>query len=104
MATPITKLVLVRGYTEAYHQLTETERTAFWNKMESGNERSGAKIVSPLYNARWSNDRYHGFLLMEYPDTDAVIAESASAAETEHFRYVVAETILGIPFMDGEAR
>jgi hypothetical protein len=102
MATPITKLVLVRGYTEAYHQMTETERTAFWDKIEAGNERVGSKVISPLFNSRWSNDSYHGFLLMEYPDMDAVIAESASARAADHFRYVVAETLLGIPFAEGE--
>jgi hypothetical protein len=97
MDTPITKLCLIRGFTEAYHQLTETERTELWDEVNAGIEKVGAKMAGPYYNCRWSNDKYATFFLMEYPNTEAAIGDTAACEEANLFRYMISETILGIP-------
>ncbi|MDQ4138020.1 MAG: hypothetical protein M3116_04155 [Actinomycetota bacterium] len=96
MATPIVKLCLIRGYTEAYHQLSDAERKELWDKVDAGLQKVGGKLVGPYYDCRWSNDKYASFFLLEYPDVDAVIAESANVEEAGLFRYMVSETILSV--------
>jgi hypothetical protein len=97
MAERIVKLCLIRGFTEAYYQLSEEEQKKLWDKIGEGLNKVGSKMIGPYYNCRWSNDKYASFFLLEYPDTDAAIAETANADEAGLFRYIVSETILGIP-------
>ncbi len=97
MATRIVKLCLIRGFTEAYYQLSEDERKALFDKVGAGLDRVGAKMVGPYYDCRWSNDTYAMFFLLEYPNTDAAIGDTANCEEAQLFRYMVSETILSVP-------
>lgn len=97
MARKIYKLVLMRGYTEAYYQLSPEQK----QKLDEDLEKAvlvdaGAKLVTPYYDCRWSTDQYSMFFVMEYPDIEAAIADSAGVAKFDWYRYVTAETILGI--------
>ncbi len=47
MATRIVKLCLIRGFTEAYYQLSEDERKALFDKVGAGLDGVGAKMVGP---------------------------------------------------------
>ena len=97
MAKRIVKLCLIRGYTEAYYQLAEEERKKLWDKVGEGLDKVGAKMIGPYYDCRWSNDTYASFFLLEYPDTDAAIGDTANCEEAGLFRYLVSETILSVP-------
>jgi hypothetical protein len=97
MVERLVKLCLIRGYTEAYHQLTDAERTELWDKVDAGLKKLGVKMITPYYNSRWSNDKYATFFIMEYPDIDAAIADTAMVEEAGLFRYLVSETIFAIP-------
>lgn len=68
MAQPIFKLVLVRGFTEAYYQLSEEEQATLWSQVREVLTGLGVKMVGPYYDCRWSNDKYQSFFLLEYPD------------------------------------
>jgi len=96
MAQPIFKLVLTRGYTEAYYQLSKEEQDHLGKQVYDVVTGLGAKLVGPFYNCRWSNDKYDSFFLMEYPDIDAAIADTAAVDQLGLFRYMRSETILGI--------
>ena len=96
MATKIHKLCLIRGYTEAYHQLSEEEKKNLWDRVGQAIEKAGAKMASPYYNCRWSNDKYTSFFIMEYPDMESAMADTAGVEAAGRFRYMHSETILGV--------
>jgi hypothetical protein len=96
MSQKIHKLVLIRGYTEAYYQLPEVEKQALWEQVTNAIEGAGAQMTTPYYNCRWSNDRYLIFFTMEYPSIDAAMMDTAAVEEAQLFRYLVSETILGV--------
>ena len=95
MSQKIYKLCLIRGYTEAYYQLSEEEKNQLWEKVSKAIEKAGAKMATPYYNCRWSNDKYMTFFTMEYPDIEAAMADTEGVEKAELFRYLISETILG---------
>ncbi|MGA2975756.1 MAG: hypothetical protein ABSF77_10650 [Spirochaetia bacterium] len=96
MSQKIYKLCLVRGYTEAYYQLSEEEKKSLWDKVYAAIEKADAKMAGPYYDCRWSTDKYITFFMMEYPNVEAAIKDTAGVEKAELFRYMVSETILGI--------
>jgi hypothetical protein len=96
MPQKIYKLCLIRGYTEAYFQLSKEAKDKLWQQVGQVIEKAGAKMATPYYNARWSNDKYMTFFTMEYPDIESAIADTNGVEKAELFRYMVSETILGI--------
>ena len=99
MSQKIHKLCLIRGYTEAFYQLSEEEKGKLWDQVFKIIEDAGAKLTTPYYNCRWSNDKYQTFFIMEYPNTESAIMDTTGVEEAELFRYMVSETILGIEEM-----
>lgn len=102
MAQKIHKLCLIRGYTEAYYQLSEDEQQSLWDDVSKAIEKAGAKMATPYYRCRWSNDKYDTFFIMEYPNVESAIMDTAGVEKAELFRYMVSETILGIEEEDSE--
>ena len=96
MSKKLYKLCLIRGYTEAYYQLSEDEKKNLWEQVGKAIEKAGAKLSTPYYNCRWSNDKYTSFFLMEYPDVESAMMDTAGVEEAGLFRYMVSETILGV--------
>ena len=96
MSQKIYKLCLIRSYTEAYHQLSAEAKETLWKQVSEAIEKAGAKMASPYYDCRWSNDKYATFFLMEYPDVESAIMDTAGVEKAGLFRYIVSETILGI--------
>ena len=103
MSEKIYKLCLVRGYTEAYYQLSAEAKNKFWEQIAKVVEKASAKMATPYYSARWSNDKYMTFFTMEYPNIEAAIADTDGVEKAELFRYLVTETILGIEAKEGPA-
>jgi len=95
MSHKIYKLCLVHGYTEAYYQLSEEERQGLWGEVFKAIEKAGAKMATPYYDCRWSNDKYSTFFMMEYPDVESAMMDTAGVEKAGLFRYMVSETILG---------
>ena len=96
MSQKIHKLCLIRSYTEAYFQLSEEEKQKLWAEVGNAIGGAGATMTTPYYECRWSNDRYKTFFIMEYPNIEAAIADTAGVEKAGLFRYLVSETILGI--------
>jgi hypothetical protein len=96
MSQKIYKLCLIRGYTEAYYQLSEEEKNKLFEKVGQAIEKAGAKMATPYYNSRWSNDKYMTFFTMEYPNIEAAMADTDGVEKAELFRYMISETILGV--------
>ncbi len=103
MSRKIYKLCLIRGYTEAYYQLSEEEKKSLWERVSKAIEKAGAKMATPYYSCRWSTDKYHTFFTMEYPDVESAVMDTAGVEEAGLFRYLVSETILGIEEDSGGA-
>ena len=96
MSRTIYKLCLVRGYTEAYYQLSEDKRKALWDEVGKSISAAGGDMHGPYYDCRWSNDKYLVWFTMQYPDVDSAIADTHGVEKAGLFRYMVSETILGI--------
>ena len=47
MATPVYLLVLAKGYTEAWYQLSKEERDSLWAMVVEIDKRAGLSITSP---------------------------------------------------------
>jgi hypothetical protein len=96
MAQKIYKLALIRGYTEAYYQLSDAEKAKLWERVGEVVGAAGGKMATPFYSSRWANDKYERFFIMEYPDLESALADTDAVEGIELFRYMVSETILGI--------
>jgi hypothetical protein len=49
MAQKIHKLCLIRGYTEAYYQLSQEAKDKLWAEVGKVIEKAGAKMSTPYY-------------------------------------------------------
>jgi hypothetical protein len=96
MDRPIYKLCLIRGYTEAYYQLSEAEKQALWDELLKALTPLGVKKIGPYYDCGWSNDVYEQWFIMKYPNIEAAIADTHECQRIGLNRYMVSETILGI--------
>lgn len=96
MSEPIYKLCLIRGYTEAYYQLSEEGKKALWAEVFGVIKAAGAEMVGPYYDCRWSNDKFFSWFIMQYPNIESAIADTDGVSKAGLFRYMVSETILGI--------
>ena len=47
MSLPIVQLILIRGYTEAYYQLSDEEQEKLWTQVYNVITASGAKAIGP---------------------------------------------------------
>jgi hypothetical protein len=96
MSNTIYKLCLVRGFTEAYYQLTDKQKKELWDGLDKVLKPLGVEMCGPYYDCRWSNDKYASWFIMKYPDVQAAIADTHGVEKIQLFRYMISETILGI--------
>ena len=96
MSTKIYKLCLIHGYTEAYYQLSAEAKQKLWDQVSAAIAQARAKMSTPYYDCRWSNDKYLTFFTMEYPNIESAMLDTAGVEKAELFRYLVSETILGV--------
>lgn len=94
MAKPIFVLVLGKGHTEAWYQLSPEERARLWSKVEEIDQRAGAK-AQILCNSRWANEEINLWGVIEYPDMDSYQKKVEELEQLEWWRYFSAKTILG---------
>ena len=93
MEGPIYKFYRFR-LTEAYYQLSQSERDNLEAKAEEFAKQFGIKQII-FCNSSWSNERWSAFGLEEFPDMATVQRHNAALLEADWFRYIETETMLG---------
>jgi hypothetical protein len=93
MEGPVYKFFRVR-FTEAWYQLSQAEKDNLMAKVEELGNQFGIKRPV-LCNSSWSNERWDGFGVEEFPDMASVQKHNAGLAEINWFRYIDCETMLG---------
>jgi hypothetical protein len=96
MSQPIYKLCLIRGFTEAFYQLSDEEKKTLFENHAKAMQGTGMEVFGPRFDCKWSNDKYSGFFIVKYPDIEGAIADAAGTEKVGLYRYLVSETILGI--------
>jgi len=93
MSKPVYLLFLGKGFTEAWHQLSEDERKDLWSKVEEVDKRAGAKWVI-ICNSRWADEEIFDWGVLEYPDMDAYQKKVEELEKLNWWRYFSAKSIL----------
>ena len=94
MSQPVYLLVLGKGHTDAWYQLSQEERDKIWLKVIEIDQRAGAKWQI-LCNARWADEEIYNWGVIEYPSMEAYQRKVAELEELGWWRYFSAKTILG---------
>lgn len=92
---PIYHLFIVRGYREAYYQLSPEARDQLWARVGESSQAAGAKTIVGCYS-RWSNETYPAWGIEEYPNLQALQQSARTNEKNQHFRYLEAETYNGV--------
>jgi hypothetical protein len=98
MATPIYSLWIARGFREAYFQLSEAEREAFWARASANLGGESRAVLN--CQARWANESCGAWGLEVYPDLAARQQTAQANEANQHFRYLEAETVLATKIED----
>ena len=94
MSKPVYQLVLGRGFTEAWYQLSEAEQKELWSKVVDVDQHAGAKWTI-LCDSRWSDEEIFDWGVIEYPDIEAFQKKVKELEKLNWWRYFSAKTILG---------
>jgi len=94
MATPIFLLVVAKGFTEAWQQLSKEEQDRLWSKVQEADNRAGAKWRISC-KSRWADEETFGWAVLEYPSMDAYLQKVEDLEALQWWRYFSAKTILG---------
>jgi hypothetical protein len=94
MSEPIYLLVLGKGWTEAWYQLSEKEQEDLWAKVEEIDNRAGAKWTI-ICDSRWADEDLYDWGVIEYPSMEAYLQKVAELEKLNWWRYFSAKTILG---------
>jgi hypothetical protein len=94
MSEPIYLLVLGKGWTEAWYQLSEDEQKALWARVEEIDQRAGA-IWKIACDSRWADEEIYDWVVIEYPNIEAYRQKVAELEKVNWWRYFSAKTILG---------
>ena len=94
MSKPVYMLVLGKGPTEAWYQLSKEEQDDLWSKVSEVDKRAGAKWVI-LCNSRWADEEIFDWGVLEYPDMEAYQKKVEELEKLNWWRYFSAKTILG---------
>src|SRR6266498_992913 len=101
VSTTIRKLVLLKANREAFYQLTQEGRDHLFEKIGSNEASVGAKFLITCYS-RWCNEGSIAWGVVEYPDIQAVQKMADLHEKSDVWRYLEAETFLGIPMGEEE--
>jgi hypothetical protein len=94
MSKPVYLLVLGKGHTEAWYQLSQEERDNLWGKVKDVDQRAGVKWHI-LCNSRWADEDIFDWGVLEYPDMEAYQEKVKELEKLEWWRYWSGKTILG---------
>lgn len=94
MSKHIYLLVIAKGFTEAWYQLSKEEQDNLWSKVEEVDKRAGAKWLI-VCDSRWADEGVFDWGVIEYPDMEAYQKKVEELEKLQWWRYFSAKTILG---------
>jgi hypothetical protein len=94
MAQPIYLLVMGKGHTEAWYQLSEEEQTALWAAVEEIEKRAGGSWTI-CCDSRWANEEIYDWGVLQYPSMEAYQQKVAELEKLNWWRYFSTTSILG---------
>jgi hypothetical protein len=94
MSQPVYLLVMGKGLTEAWHQLSKEQQDNLWSKVKEVDARAGAKWLI-VCNSRWADEAIYDWGVIEYPDMEAYQEKVKELEKLDWWRYFSAKTILG---------
>jgi len=94
MSKHIYLLVIAKGFTEAWYQLSKEEQDSLWSKVEEVDKRAGAKWLI-VCDSRWADEEVFDWGVIEYPDMEAYQKKVEELEKLQWWRYFSAKTILG---------
>jgi hypothetical protein len=94
MSTPVFLLVLGKGFTEAWYQLSKQEQDDLWARVQDVDRRAGA-VWRIACDSRWADESLFDWGVIEYPDFDAYRQKVAELEKLDWWRYWSCKTILG---------
>jgi len=87
-------LVIGKGWTEAWYQLSKEEQDNYWAKVNVVSEKAGSKWLI-LCNSRWADEEIYDWGVLEYPDMEVYLKAVEELEKLDWWRYFSAKTILG---------
>jgi hypothetical protein len=94
MSKPVYLLVLGQGNTEAWYQLSKEEQNNLVSKAMEAEKRAGARLVIAC-NSRWADEALSDWVVLEYPNMEAIQQKVEELEKLNWWRYFSAKTILG---------
>ena len=94
MSEPVYKLVVFKGYTEAYYQLSKEEQRRLYDKATAVDEKYGVEWVVQC-DSRWATEAIPWWDVIKYPSMEACQQSTAESENFDWWRYVDAESTLG---------
>ena len=94
MAQKIYKLFLIKGFTEAWYQLSKEEQTAVMTKVNAALEKVGGQRLA-LCDSQWAAEQWPAFGVEVFPDIEAEQKHIQLLNELNWSRYLEAMTVLG---------
>ena len=94
MSKPVYLLVIGKGWTEAWYQLSKEEQDAQWSKVLEVEKRAGSKWVIAC-NSRWADEEIYDWGVIEYPNMEAYMTKVEELEAMDFWRYWSSKTILG---------
>lgn len=97
MPEPGYLLVIGKGWTEAWYQLSKEEQESLRSKVEAVVKQAGAKWLI-MCDSRWADEEIYDWGVLEYPDMETYQKMVKELEKVEWWRYFSAKTILGTKF------
>jgi hypothetical protein len=94
VSTPVFLLVLGKGFTEAWYQLSKQEQDDLWARVQDVDRRAGG-VWRIACDSRWADESLFDWGVIEYPDFDAYRQKVAELEKLDWYRYWSCKTILG---------
>jgi hypothetical protein len=97
MSKPVYLLVLVKGATEAWHQLPQDQQAEMWQKAFASLDQAGGKAMISC-DARWSSQQWWAFSVEEYPSVEVLQEHMKRLEKMNWWRYLEITTVLGTAY------
>lgn len=94
MSQPVFLLIIAKGYTEAWHQLSAEEQKNLWSKVMEIHQRNGAKWHF-VCDSRWADEEIFHCAVVEYPSLESIQKKVKELETLDWWRYFSARSILG---------
>jgi uncharacterized protein (DUF1330 family) len=94
MSEPVLVFVNIKGFTEAWYQLSAEEQEGWLAKLQADLERQGGTWLVRCAS-RWADEDSYGWGVIRFPSIEACQQIYAENEKSGWYRYCKAGTILG---------